>query len=82
MSARIGDDYRQQQHHPGQQARDYEADVQQLLAHDRDRDGNRDERDGEQHLDGRAGNQAPGQDHDQRHQDSQQQPEELTALDV
>ena len=35
------------------------------MAHDGHRHGNRDQRDGEQHFDGRAGNQAPGQDHDQ-----------------
>ena len=63
---------RQQEYQPGEDARDDESYVQQLMAHDGHRHGNRDKRDGEQHFDGRAGDQTPGQDHDQRYQHCQQ----------
>ena len=78
----VRDDDRQQEHQPGQQSRDDEPYVQELMAHDGYGHGDRDERDGEQHFDGRVGDQAPGQQHDQGDQHSEQQPEELAALDV
>ena len=57
-----------------------EANVQQLMADDRHSHRNRDQRNGEQHLDGRARDERPRHRRDDGHQQRKQQPQQLAAL--